>query len=154
MEILVSEMNLDEESENENEPIDSKSHVDTAFIKFQKRLARDPHQILRYAPICIDTSQNPNHDDLPLWANAKTRPPKEHIGHCIVCKSEKQFELQILPQVIYHLKSDMDWGSLFIYTCPNLCKNEESYTEECIWKQEFTKDGMRNPNDLQTPEKE
>ncbi len=35
--------------------------------------------------------------------------------------------VQILPQLLYHLKVDrvdgssVDWGTLLIYTCPNSC---------------------------------
>lgn len=145
MEVLVSEMNLDDESENENEPVDSKTHVDSAFIKFQRRVSREPQQIIRYA--CHGGEKG-----LPLWVNADTRPTKDEIGSCKKCGEVNVFELQIMPQMIIHTASDLDWGSIFIFTCPSLC-SIDNHTEHAVWKQDFSKDGMRNPNEIEKLEK-
>ena len=55
---LIAKMNITSQDEQqpvdpkeeaeEMKPEDSESNVDKAFLKFQKRIQRDPHQILRY----------------------------------------------------------------------------------------------------------
>jgi len=135
MESLVSDMNLNEESDNEKEAVDTAIHVDRAFMKFQKRISREPQQVLRY--------NNKASTDSELWVNADSRPVVDKCGKCQ--PSDRILGFQIMPQLICRLGCDIDFGSIFVYTCPKLCGGE--YTREFMWKQEFTDDGMRNPKD-------
>lgn len=100
-----------------------KNQHDEEFIKFQTTIDVDGNQVLRYT-----TSTTAK----PLWMIAKGKLESSDIPKCAHCGSERIFELQILPQIIYHLnvqrnltsgnpEDEVDFGPLFIYTCKNSC---------------------------------
>ena len=101
-----------------------KNQHDEEFIKFQTTIDVDGTQVLRYT-----TST----DSKPLWMIAKGKIELSDVPKCALCGAERIFELQILPQIIYHLdvkrnhtsgnpEDEVDFGPLFIYTCKNSCE--------------------------------
>lgn len=143
LERMMNDMQFDQKEEEEE---DTQVNVDSIFIKFQKRVEREPNQVIRIAQL---------ESDLPLWVNVEGKPLMSDIGVC-ECGGRRVFEYQVMPQLICHLdqgndRDSMDWGSLFVYTCELFCNNHHhhnnGYVEHFVWKQDFSSDGMKNPND-------
>lgn len=104
--------------------------IDKAFSNFKKQIASDPDQIVRY-----DRGGDP-------LLIAK-HPIPENIPPCEYCNSERQFELQIMPQMLSVLnETQLDWGVLLVYTCKNSCTNTAGYKREFIFKQDVSADEM------------
>ncbi|KAI3731456.1 hypothetical protein L1987_62644 [Smallanthus sonchifolius] len=73
----------------------------------------------------------------PLWPMLTCRPS---IPKCSSCGSDRAFEFQILPQLIYffEVKNDsnsLDWATIVVYTCEASCDGSQSYEEEFSWVQ-------------------
>ncbi|KAJ1984044.1 hypothetical protein H4R34_000906 [Dimargaris verticillata] len=140
--------------------VDSESAVDAAFLEFQKRVSLYPDQILRY--VRTDYGRK---DTKPLWVSDIDRPTAKNIPPCDHCGAERQFEFQILPQLLNYLgedhmaQSSLDWGTLLVYSCPRNCIQSaepssspssvgedpacrQKYVEEVIWRQDFSSDGV------------
>lgn len=137
----------DETFPDEEVAEDSEVDVDRTFLKFQKRLSREPEQVLRYARVSYSSEEaNPQ----PLWANDGDRPdPEADIGCCPQCNAQRTFELQVMPQLlnsldIVHSDPDaMDWGTLLVYSCNANCTPAQGfYQREVIWRQMFADQGM------------
>lgn len=104
--------------------IHATSDKDKVFSKFQKTVKHNPDQVIRY-----------KRGGEPLWISKK--PVPENIPECVQCKGPRQFEFQIMPQMLSYLKeTDIDWGVLAVYTCKNSCTNDSCYNEEFIFKQD------------------
>ncbi|XP_037582103.1 programmed cell death protein 2 [Dermacentor silvarum] len=99
---------------------------DKAFWKFKKTIKQAPDQVLRYSlggmPLLVASRRDPS--DVP----------------CCSCGSERQFEFQIMPQLLNSITEStldsLDWGTLLVYTCKASCDGEP-YQEEYLWKQNF-----------------
>lgn len=107
------------------------------FQRFKKRIAPEPHQVLRYC-----------RGGLPLWVSAQHIPSDEAIPPC-VCGSKRIFEFQVMPQLLNSLGVDstgasIDWGTVTIFTCSLSCNCDNHYSEEFVWKQDFTADQCNN----------
>lgn len=103
------------------------------FQKFKKCIATEPEQVLRY---CRAGS--------PLWVSSEHVPSKADTPNC-QCGAHRNFEFQIMPQLLNHLKVDrtdasIDWGTLVIYTCADSCDQGNKYSPEFIWKQDVSED--------------
>jgi len=108
----------------------SEHQSDKIFQAFQERIKLDPDQVLRY-----------QRGGEPLWVSAEGKPAS--IPPCDNCGAERQFEFQILPQLLSHLAVDslgdsLDWGSLMVYTCAKNCDIGNTYRSEFVWKQDFS----------------
>ncbi|OMH79541.1 Programmed cell death protein 2 [Zancudomyces culisetae] len=139
--VLVQKGNeIDEEAEE-----DSKVEVDRPFLDFQETIRHNPDQVIRYA-------RNPDYDQNaePLFVSDKS---DFDVPNCQLCGSKREFELQIMPQMLNYLQRPgnnnndleyIDWGTLLIYTCPNNCElpPDQNYTPEVIIRQNFTSDGI------------
>ncbi|KAK6189976.1 hypothetical protein SNE40_001932 [Patella caerulea] len=106
------------------------SEDDDQFLKFKERIRHEQQQILRF-----------NRGGEPLWISALNKPSE--IPRC-TCGAERQFEFQVLPQLLNDLNVDslgvsIDWGVLCIYTCTNSCHIGNNYQEEYLWKQDIVK---------------
>ncbi|NXE47672.1 PDCD2 protein, partial [Casuarius casuarius] len=105
---------------------------DKIFQKFKERIAAEPEQIIRYC----------RGGEGPIWVSGENVPEEKDIANCS-CGAKRIFEFQIMPQLLNHLKVDslgesIDWGTLVVYTCANNCNEGNQYTEEFIWKQDFS----------------
>ncbi|GAQ82545.1 putative programmed cell death protein [Klebsormidium nitens] len=102
------------------------------WAAFEARLAAAPEQVLRYC-------RSP--DAKPLWPSSDHRPSEKGIPPCPECGSERIFEFQVLPQLLYYMHVDssdpetLDWGTIAVYTCGKSCKGKEAYQEEVVWLQ-------------------
>ncbi|XP_071512108.1 programmed cell death protein 2-like [Diadema antillarum] len=103
---------------------------DRQFMAFKKRIASDPDQVLRYQK-----------GGEPLHVSALQQAAEEDIPPC-QCGARRQFEFQVLPQLLRHLDVDslgdsIDWGTLLVYTCTKNCVEGPAYHPEFLWKQNF-----------------
>jgi pre-rRNA-processing protein TSR4 len=112
------------------------------FAAFQARVGQEPAQCLRY---CFDAAAQ------PLWPSSKNVPGPADIPPCERCGSPRQFEFQVMPQLIVHLgmpaddPAAPDWGTIAVYSCAAACggggagaasPDESAYLEEFVWVQE------------------
>lgn len=102
---------------------------DSWFMKFQRRLARSPSQVVRYA-----------WGGKPMWISA---PPEETSNKawpppCSRCGSPRSFELQLLPTLLCEMRRwcpdhmgdwDIEWGTVMVYTCRKDCAGSEPVRE-------------------------
>ena len=92
------------------------SHGDMTFHRFLKRLARSPHQVLRYQ--WNGTPLLPSSGAEAAWASAAAP------ASCPYCQAPRRFELQLLSTLLSVLApstSAMDWGSVLAFTCRDAC---------------------------------
>ena len=109
----------------------SEDILDQNFKQFKKRIEKEPDQVLRY-------QKGGN----PLWVSDKNTASSANIPDC-ECGAKRQFEFQILPQLLNYLdvttvESKLDWGTLAVYTCVNSCDQGPKYHQEFVWKQDIT----------------
>lgn len=118
-----------------NEMAFSDKMVDKQFLTFKKRVQHNPDQVLRY-----------DKGGKPLWVTSDVEAKPPQIPDC-ECGAERQFEFQILPQLLCHLglgtdgsnNDNIDWGTLVVYTCKDSCSlPDKSYYTEFIWKQDYS----------------
>lgn len=105
--------------------------VDEYFINFRLRIDREPEQVIRY-----DLGKE------PLWVSSENIPTEEQIPRCS-CGAKRQFEFQVLPQMINYLGVEttidsIDWGTICVFTCADNCTDGNAYKEEFVWKQDFS----------------
>jgi len=106
---------------------------DRIFNVFQARIKHNPEQVIRY--------QREEKSE-PLWISKLNMPMD--IPKCFYCSAERNFEFQILPQLlnyldINHEKIDaLDFGTLIVYTCSRSCNGDKAYLEEYIYHQPVT----------------
>ncbi|XP_056134893.1 programmed cell death protein 2 isoform X2 [Lampris incognitus] len=101
------------------------------FQRFKKRIAAEPHQVLRYS-----------RGGSPLWVLSQHIPSDQDVPPC-TCGAKRIFEFQVMPQLLNSLNVDstgasIDWGTLSVYTCSVSCDCENCYYPEFIWKQDFS----------------
>lgn len=102
--------------------------VDKAFSIFKKCIEAEPEQIIRY-----------DRGGWPLLIANNPRP--ENVPACEYCGSDRQFEFEIMPQMLSVLKeTDLDWGVLLVYTCKNSCADSVGYKREFLFKQDVSGD--------------
>ncbi|KAL0840367.1 hypothetical protein ABMA28_015627 [Loxostege sticticalis] len=117
-------------SDDELEQYTNKMPEDKVFKKFNKRIARHPEQVLRY-----------DKGGSPLWITGNTENLIQ-IPNCQYCGGERQFEFQIMPQLLNFINvgidfNSIDWGILAIYTCTASCNEGPAYKEEYLIKQDL-----------------
>lgn len=91
-----------------------------------------------------------NRGGKPLFISSSNQP--EDIPKCEECGSERQFEFQVMPQLLVYLKLDnilnnIDWGILAIYSCKKSCVAQSKYIQEFVWKQDVVKENLTNSKD-------
>ncbi|KAJ1679673.1 hypothetical protein EV182_001569 [Spiromyces aspiralis] len=130
---------------------DSEVDVDKEFLLFQRRVSQNPSQVIRYARTRLDDGDDDKEGaPEPLWVNEQHKPRKEDIPACEFCGASREFEFQVMPQMLGYLGIDftsrtaLDWGTLLIYTCPNSCALPEGthYAREFIWRQNYSSKGI------------
>lgn len=115
----------------ESEIGDLAQKEDKQYQCFMKRIKREPEQVLRYERC-----------GQPLWVSGEHAPEPTDVPPCS-CGSPRQFEFQILPQLLNHLSLDelsnsLDWGTLAVYTCSKDCADSPAYRPEFVWNQDFS----------------
>ncbi|KAK7913376.1 hypothetical protein WMY93_013587 [Mugilogobius chulae] len=123
---VLAETELDEMALHETEEM-------KIFQRFKKRIAPEPHQVVRYS-----------RGGLPLWISAEHIPSDEAVPPCS-CGSKRVFEFQVMPQLLNSLCVDstgasIDWGTVAVFTCSRSCSQEDNYSPEFVWKQDFKAD--------------
>ncbi|XP_068144274.1 programmed cell death protein 2 [Drosophila tropicalis] len=101
---------------------------DKIFRHFKKQISLEPEQIIRY-----------QRGGNPLWITnvAETVESQLEIEQCPNCGGERQFEFQIMPQMLTLLKDEqLDWGILAVYTCSKSCPIQ-GYVKEYVIKQDI-----------------
>lgn len=104
--------------------------TDKVFQKFKRRIEYNPEQIIRY-----------KRGGKPLWIASQPLP--ENIPNCEYCNSPRQFECQLMPQMLTLLKeNDLDWGIVAVYTCNQSCTDINGYKIEFVFKQDVDINGI------------
>lgn len=142
-------------SSKKNNAANSKEHfestLDEAFFRFSTRLDQNPEQVLRYEfagrPLLYS-----NDDPVGklLQPQTSTKPAASKIPYCPQCKSERAFELQLVPHAISALEEDsdiplddtkgnvlgMEWGTIIVCVCAMDCApvsvGQVDYREEWV----------------------
>lgn len=120
------------ESELEKYTQSSEQIDDKYFKKFRKECNKEPLQIIRY-----------KRNGQVLWIADTEKTVKDqliNIPKCELCGEERQFEFQIMPQMLNYLQdSNLDWGVIAVYTCPKSCAlpADKGYVEEFCIKQDI-----------------
>lgn len=86
---------------------------------------------------------------IPLFPSTKSRELNYQPLACGHCKSPRTFIIQVMPQIITHLKGIAalkmvyDWDTILIYTCSMNCSSaEKQYTNESSLKLVFSTEGL------------
>jgi len=73
----------------------------------------------------------------PLWISPKNQIDLENVPKCKYCGGQREFEFQIMPQLLNYLnidhfeKDSLDWGIIACYTCSGSCGDgSKAYFEE------------------------
>lgn len=99
---------------------------DAVFAKFRKRIGPNADQVLRY-----------DRGNEPLWIGAENQLVSSLVPQCELCCSPREFEFQIMPQLLNTLKCpELDWGIINVYTCQKQCNTNGQYAKEFCYKQD------------------
>ncbi|XP_050298103.1 programmed cell death protein 2 [Anthonomus grandis grandis] len=101
---------------------------DKVFSKFKKKVSEYPDQVIRYS-----------RGGQPLFIAKEPLP--DSIPDCEYCGGPRQFEFQVMPQILSCLKEyELDWGVILVYTCKNSCVGDSinSYKREYVFKQDVS----------------
>ncbi|XP_076247235.1 zinc finger protein RP-8 [Calliopsis andreniformis] len=109
---------------------------DEVFCEFRLTSDKYPDQILRY-----------NRGGKVLYISAENKVGE--IPTCSDCNGERQFEFQIMPQLLNFLNFEnalkcIDWGILAIFTCTKSCDPKNGYSMEYVWKQDIVENNSGN----------
>lgn len=103
---------------------------DKVFAVFRDRIAQNKEQVVRY-----------DRDGKPLWITGTNQLAHEDVPKCDTCGGTRDFEFQIMPQLLNNLKrDDLDWGIISVYTCAKDCDIGERYVQEFAYKQDIVKE--------------
>mmetsp|Transcript_17857 Transcript_17857/g.24929 ORF Transcript_17857/g.24929 Transcript_17857/m.24929 type:complete len:525 (-) Transcript_17857:57-1631(-) len=128
-------------------PKDSKSRptqkTDRYFDRFQALTKVNPEQVIRYNARAGMASSNASKGGDegtgtgPLWISKMCQADRDSIPKCRGCGREREFEFQVMPQLLNFLDVDpsekdaIDWGVIAVYTCPASCGDgSQAYFEE------------------------
>ncbi|EKF38097.1 hypothetical protein MOQ_001697 [Trypanosoma cruzi marinkellei] len=113
---------------------------DLDFEKFQRRLAREPRQVLRYYvrdPLGKQENGVLTPTALPLFMNPGKVRNNVRIPPCDNCGAALTHELQLMPTCVYYLRvgeylatgksttdEGVDWGSVTVFVCSKDCSKD------------------------------
>ncbi|KAM0786150.1 hypothetical protein ACM66B_006958 [Microbotryomycetes sp. NB124-2] len=129
-------------AEDAAEP-DTRTGVDSAFLRFQERIERLPEQVLRFYRL-------PDVDEPePLWANER-KVAREDLAACPLCGGRRQIEFQVVSTLLNFVKNEhLNFDSLLAYTCADNCLIPEraegltGWAEEVVISQAFADQGVK-----------
>ncbi|KAF0682592.1 Aste57867_25299 [Aphanomyces stellatus] len=148
--VFTDDSDIDLSQKELSSLLGSSSTQDKTYLAFLTRVALANDQVLRY---CRWNDQG----DAALWVHGGDKP--DAIPACAHCGEPREFEFQVMPQLLYHLKlagadsiealavaeatqttKELDWGTLAVYTCPNSCSHmaqgdDVDLVEEFVWRQ-------------------
>ena len=99
---------------------------DKAFTRFKERIADNSDQVLRY-----------ERGGQPLWIANEPKP--DFIPECEYCMRPRQYEFQIMPQMLTALhENELDFGVIVVYSCTDSCTEGIAYKNEFVFKQDVS----------------
>ncbi|OAD60622.1 Programmed cell death protein 2, partial [Eufriesea mexicana] len=109
-------------------------HVDETFFTFLSTIDRYRDQILRY-----------DRGGHVLYISDENKIFE--IPRCPECNGERQFEFQVMPQLLNFLDFEnalksIDWGILAVFTCIRSCVPKNGYSMEYVWKQDIVESNL------------
>ncbi|KAK4223122.1 TCP-1/cpn60 chaperonin family-domain-containing protein [Podospora fimiseda] len=126
----------------EDKEVFESSH-DSVFQKFADRIGQNPEQCIRYEfngqPLLYSKSDTVGK---LLYSGSEKVGPVKGIPRCNNCGAGRVFEVQLAPQAIQELESEiddmdgMDWGTIIVGVCDKDCQEkgikvgEAGYVEE------------------------
>ncbi|XP_063698515.1 programmed cell death protein 2 [Culicoides brevitarsis] len=103
---------------------------DKVFAAFRERISQNKEQVVRY-----------DRGGKPLWITGDLQLAPEDVPKCENCNETRDFEFQIMPQLLNNLKrEELDWGVIAVFTCSKDCDIGERYVKEFAYKQDIVKD--------------
>ncbi|KAJ3084128.1 60S ribosomal protein L3 [Rhizoclosmatium hyalinum] len=162
----MTEQEQEEADEDIRDAPDTEVDVDDAFLKFQKRIEREPQQVLRWARRRLEDEEDvmedadddeEETDHQVLWVSEQDKPKQDSdIGVCSYCQKPREFEFQIMPTLLTYLTIDhasdkaFDFGTVAIYSCPDHCQPVDTtgvplpYMPEVAFHQNFSANGLND----------
>ena len=137
-----SQYDIDDSNVGGSEKDNFESAIDKTFQKFSDRIAQNPEQVLRYEfkgqPLLYSGT-----DDVAsrfVVPHGKAGAPRG-VPRCESCGSQRVFELQLMPGLIYELEKEeimdlddgMEWGTIIVATCANNCGDAGSISFKEDW---------------------
>lgn len=115
------------ETSDDSDSFPDSDSLDREFMIYKNNIDADPDHILRY---CFNESTT------PLYYTSSGKFDEKGRKMCENCGAARIFEFQVnstLLSVVESL-SDLEWGVVAVYSCPNSCAGSE-YQEEVVCAQ-------------------
>lgn len=118
-----------------NEALGTTADQDKQYVRFLTRVELAKDQVLRYARWQPESV---------LWVHSDATIAPDQVPKCDRCGSERKFEFQILPQLLFYLQVDQssslaeiadkscEWGTLAVFTCTKSCASNGEPTQEFL----------------------
>lgn len=131
---------------------------DKVLNKFEERVTNYPTQCVRISPHPLFYVEPDPTGKRKLNKKTKEEFVNDKIPKCKECKSKKKFYFQVMPSILTYLQTEkeeylmhikkkdrsldpfssngMEWGTIFIYACSNMCNDKTFLEEHCFIQRE------------------